>query len=220
MTQGLSLLNTQLNLGASVKELLEVCAKVEESCQQAGAAFESESPVFWTAYLLLLYMERRVVDAVHLWRRMASGVNGVLVVGQYAPLVIAIGAALRDKAYPKVIATLSMATLDSILVLFKDQLLVNCRVDYLDLVSRAYSSIQLNELSTKLGVQPEEAASLCRDRAWNIDHSSGMVFPSERLATSTGGLEAPTSLSASDGIQALTQSILYFERAAVDVSVK
>jgi len=217
--QGLSTVKAQLSQGASMKELLEVCALVEESCQ-SGAGFESESPVFWVAYLLLLFIERRVVDAVHLWRRMARAVNGGLVVGQYAPLVIAIGAALHDKAYPVVIATLSTATLDAMLVPLKDQLLVNCRMDYLDLVSRAYSSIQLNELSTKLGVLPEEAASLYRDRAWNIDESSVMAFPSERMAASKGGLEAPTSVSASDGIQVLTKSILYFERAAVDMTVK
>lgn len=48
-----------------------------------------------------------------------------------------------------------------------------------ELVPRAYSSITIVRLSQLLGMAPEETLNFCRNKSWQLNPDSSIVYPVE-----------------------------------------
>lgn len=169
-----------------------------------------------TIYILLLFCEGKVVEAVHYFRRMGTVFAKD---GEVAGILGRVGRALREKDFASTIRVLNGTKLGAPYTQLQELLLTKCQEKLFRLVGSVYSSIQVNVLSSKMEIAPDQVVEICRSYGWPIDTAAGVVFPAQNDANSTGNSFTSNEATAA-GMELLTKSILNFERAPIEVDVK
>jgi len=148
-------------------ELYEIdeCLAVERS--------EADRPSY--DLLLLAYLhENRLDDARFLWKRIPSAQRAV---GSPLASVGALLQALWSRNYADFYRSCeTVAWSDAHLALIQ-QLVETTRMRTLALISRAYTSISVQDLASYIGVSVDDALRVAGDHSWTVDSTANMVQP-------------------------------------------
>ena len=208
------LLNDAMGLDAG--SLVTKCEEFESQVLDGSQGAPPEA--VWLVYMLALFCEKRVVDAVHLWRRVTNARK----VSQTpeSETISTLGKNLREHDFATAIQTLTTAALPAEFDSLKALLLEKCRQDYMDLAGKAYFSIQIDVLCANLGLELADVLVLCQKKNWTIDDTTSVVLPNEHSSQKNSLMRSVDPSMHLDGVGVTTNSILRFERASIDVTAK
>jgi len=156
------------------EDLKDMCRKLEQR-EIDGQLREGRVGGDLYCELLANYLaQRRLPEAKFLWKRIPDTTKTET---PELGLIWEVGKSIWTRDYPSIFNNLKKDWSPALRPIM-DFITTQYREDAVQLVSRAYTTIKLNDLSQYIGMEDSTAtASLVKERGWSINQQTGMVSP-------------------------------------------
>jgi len=156
-----------------VEDIREMVKKLENQELEAQLREGKAGNEVYTELLAGYIALSKLPEAKFLWKRIPeSSKQENLELGK----IWEVGKSIWNRENPRVFQTLQTEWSETIAPLM-DFTLKTFREDTIQLISKAYSSIRMSDLTQFLGLDEAATSELIKDRGWNFNQETGMVTP-------------------------------------------
>ncbi|KAF4319661.1 hypothetical protein BBO99_00004681 [Phytophthora kernoviae] len=193
--------------------VLRLKALSEELELVAAAATSAPDPAaltsdFYASYLLIVLLSQNLNDARFLWKRISPEAKHN---SEELQAVWGIGKALWDRNLAGAYAAMDREWSPSLQELI-EALRTSTRESTAELLSRAYSTISVNDVALALGFnRPEDACQYCVSLNWEVSAADQLILP-KPLANVRRG---PSTVVDLNQLDTLSKSVLHLEQNTV-----